>query len=87
MKHTASLRFWRCYQSLPRDIQAIADKNFALLKADPTHPSLQFKLLSGRILHSVRVGLHYRALGLPSEAGIHRFWIGSHADYDRLVGS
>ena len=60
VKHTASTRFWRCYQSLPRDIQQIADKNFALLKADPTHPSLQFKLLSGRKLHSVRVGLHYR---------------------------
>jgi hypothetical protein len=35
----------------------------------------------------MRVGLHYRALGLPSEAGVHWFWIGSHADYDRLVGS
>jgi hypothetical protein len=45
VKHTASLRFWRCYQSLPRDIQAI------------------------------------------SEAGVHWFWIGSHDDYDRLVGS
>jgi hypothetical protein len=43
---------------LPQGIQALADKNFALLKADPSHPSLQFKLLAGRRLHSVRVGLH-----------------------------
>ncbi len=86
MKHTASLRFWRCYQSLPPEVQALADKNFALLKADSSHPSLQFKLLAGRRLHSVRVGLHYRAPGLSTDAGVHWFWIGSHAEYDRLVG-
>lgn len=47
MIHTASARFWRCYDALPAEIRALADKNFALLKADPAHPSLQFKLLGG----------------------------------------
>jgi hypothetical protein len=37
-------------------------------------------------LYSARVGLHYRALGLPREEGVHWFWIGTHAEYDRLVG-
>lgn len=86
MKHTASLRFWRCYEALPPEIQILADKNFALLKADPSHPSLQFKRLAGRPVRSVRVGLHTRALGLTTEEGIHWFWIGSHAEYDRLTG-
>lgn len=68
------------------DSHSLADKNFALLKADPSHPSLQFKRLAGRRLHSVKVGLHDRALGLPTDQGVHWFWIGSHADYDRLIG-
>jgi hypothetical protein len=33
----------------------------------------------------VRVGAHYRALGVDVEDDILWFWIGSHADYDRMV--
>jgi hypothetical protein len=54
------------------------------LKADPRHPSLHFKKADS--FWSVRVGLHYRALGVEAEGGILWFWIGTHADYDRLVG-
>ena len=86
MIHSASARFWRCYDALPPEIRNRADKNIALLKGDPSHPSLQFKVLGHKQLCSVRVGLHYRALGLPHEDGVHWFWIGSHAEYDRLVG-
>jgi hypothetical protein len=83
--HTASARFWRCYDALPADIRALADKNFKLLKTNPSRPSLHFKLLGGGKLYSSRVGLHYRALGLPLESGVHWFWVGTHAEYDRLV--
>ncbi len=86
MIHTASARFWACYQALPAEVRVLADKKFNLLKADPSHPSLQFKLLGAGKLYSARVGLHYRALGLPREEGVHWFWIGTHAEYDRLVG-
>ena len=34
---------------------------------------------------SVRVGLGYRALGVRHGDDILWFWIGSHAEYDRLV--
>ncbi|GIL05834.1 MAG: hypothetical protein BroJett031_23540 [Betaproteobacteria bacterium] len=37
-------------------------------------------------LHSVRVGLYYRAPGTPVTGGVHGFWIGTHAEYDKLVG-
>jgi len=33
----------------------------------------------------VRVGEHYRALGLDKPAGVAWFWIGTHADYDKLL--
>jgi hypothetical protein len=34
----------------------------------------------------VRVGLHYRALGVEIKDGVLWFWIGTHADYDRMTG-
>lgn len=83
MKHFASPQFWKCYQQLPPEVRELADKNYQLLKADPKHPSLHFKQIGS--LWSVRVGAHYRALGLDQPEGIVWFWLGSHADYDKLL--
>lgn len=84
MPHHASARFWRAYEALPPPVQRLADRSYALLKAEPNHPSLHLKRV-GRFW-SVRVGLHYRALGVDVEDGILWFWIGTHAEYDALVG-
>jgi len=86
MKHLALPRFWQCYRSLPRTVQDLADTSYTLLRADPHHPSLHFKKV-GRTkqLWSVRVGEHYRALGVDKPQGIVWFWIGTHAEYDRLL--
>ena len=83
MRHIATEKFWRAYNALSNDIQKIADKNFKLLKFDPKHPSLHLKKIDG--LWSVRVGLAYRALGIDHNEGIAWIWIGSHAEYDRLI--
>ncbi len=83
MTHHAAPTFWSCYRDLDPDIQKLADKTFALLKSDPRHPSLRFKKV-GRFW-SVRVGLHYRALGADVTDGVLWFWIGNHAEYDHLV--
>jgi hypothetical protein len=72
------------YGKLPRQIQELADKNYALLKANPGHPSLQLKRIDE--LWSVRVGQHYRALGIDAPGGIQWIWIGSRADYDTYIG-
>jgi hypothetical protein len=82
--HHAAPDFWSAYRALPANIQSLADRAFALLKADPHHPSLHFKKVDR--FWSVRVGLHYRALGVAMGDGILWFWIGTHAEYDRLVG-
>lgn len=84
MKHFAPPSFWACYRRLPEAVQSLADKNFDLLKSDPRHPSLRLKQI-GRFW-SVRVGLHHRALGVDGPEGIVWFWIGSHAEYDALLG-
>lgn len=86
MKHMTLPRFWQAYEQLPLEIQQLADKNFALLKADPYHPSLHFKKIgTARQLWSVRVGAHYRALGREKAEGVVWFWIGTHADYDKIL--
>jgi len=84
MRHRATPRFWACYHALPVEIRQLADRSYALLAQDPHHPSLHFKKV-GRFW-SVRVGLHYRALAVENGSEIVWFWIGSHAEYDRLVG-
>jgi hypothetical protein len=84
-RHFASNTFWSAYEKHPAHVQELADKNFALLKANPQHPSLQLKHVNK--YWSVRVGLRHRALGVPVEGGILWFWIGSHAEYDALIRS
>jgi len=75
---------WTAYEALPLPVRRLADVNFALLKHDPRHPSLQFKKV-GRYW-SARVGLRYRALAVAVDGGYLWFWIGSHAEYDKLIG-
>lgn len=84
MKHLASQRFWKCYHALPEDVRRTADAAYSLLKEDPRHPSLHFKR-AGRFW-SVRAGLHHRALAVEHQDDLVWFWIGSHAEYDSLVG-
>jgi hypothetical protein len=83
VKHLASPTFWEAYGKLPESVRALADKNYALLKENPRHPSLQFKKV-GRFW-SVRVGSRYRALAVQVDEDLLWFWIGSHADYDPIV--
>lgn len=87
MNHLTLPRFWNYYRLLPKEAQELADKNYELLKADPLYPSLHFKKVGKtKQLWSVRVGEHYRALGRDTPSGILWFWIGPHAEYDKLLG-
>ncbi len=74
--HYTTQRFWKYYNALPESVQKTAD---------PSHPSLHFKKL-GNKYWSVRAGLNYRALGVEVENGISWFWIGTHTEYDKLIG-
>jgi hypothetical protein len=72
MRHLASRAFWQAYDKLPESVRVLADKNYALLKINPQHPSLQFKKI-GRFW-SVRVGLRYRALAVEADGDLFWFW-------------
>jgi hypothetical protein len=86
MTHLALPRFWYHYRQLPQEVRELADKGYEQLKSDPYHPSLHFKKVGvKKQLWSVRVGAHYRALGLDKPEGVVWFWIGAHAEYDKLL--
>jgi hypothetical protein len=51
---------WKCYKRLPVHVQKLADKNFALFRDNPWHPSLGFAK-KGEI-YTVEIGRSYRAL-------------------------
>lgn len=83
MIHHTSYSFWKCYDTLPSDIQDKADKSFDLLKENPRHPSLHFKKIGK--YWSARASDAYRALGAEIEDGVVWFWIGTHPEYERLI--
>ena len=84
MKNHASPDFWACYRVLPAAVRKLADEAFAHLEQDPQYPSLHLKKV-GRFW-SARVGGNYRALAIEAADGLVWFWIGTHAEYDKLLG-
>lgn len=86
MRSRATPRFWAAYRGLPPDIREHAQRTYRLFRENPGHPSLHFKKVHDREpVYSVRVTLAYRAVGLLEGDEITWFWIGTHADYDRLL--
>lgn len=85
MNHYASTRFWSLYDALPRDVREVADKNYELLRTNPRHPSLHFKRI-GDYWSVSDAGIHHRALGSDVEDGIMWIWIGTHGEYDKIIG-
>ena len=82
--HRASHRFWDCFNALPPVVQQAALASFALLKADASHPSLHFKKIGS--FWSVRVTISYRALAVKDGDDFIWVWIGTHDDYERMIG-
>ncbi len=86
MKSRITADFIELYRQLPEQIRKVARKNYQIWKDNPDHPGLQFKRIQTTDnIHSVRVGIGYRAIGYVEGERITWFWIGSHADYDRLL--
>jgi hypothetical protein len=74
--------FWKCYHGLPQYIQKLADKNFALFKSNPHHPSLGFRKKGD--VYTAEIGRSYRALARERNGEYYWFWIGTHEEYNRF---
>ena len=88
MTSHANERFWAAFRELPARVQRRARHAYRLFQRDPFHPSLQFKQVHPtRPIFSARIGLGYRAVALRDGEVVVWFWVGSHAEYDRLVST
>lgn len=86
MKSGITDEFIACFERLPMRVRRVARKNYRTWKANPAHPSLEFKRVGRKSpIYSIRVGLGWRALGLLEDGEITWVWIGSHAEYDRII--
>jgi hypothetical protein len=84
--------FWQCFAGLQARTRRAAVEAYRLWRSNPSHPSLHFKCISDRHqAYAVRIGIHWRALDyrerISGDDTITWFWVGSHAEYDRLVAS
>ena len=79
----ASDEFWQAFHRLSADVQRQADKQFALFRKDPSHPSLNLKPVGD--FWAVRVTQSFRALALRDGQSFYWFWIGGHDEYERLI--
>ena len=78
--------FRKDFAGLPREIQQRARDTYKLFQANPNHPSLHFKKLPPyENIWSVRISASFRAIGRMHGEVIVWFFIGSHADYDKLL--
>ena len=79
-------RFRAQYGALPEQAQRQANAAYTLFKRDPHHPSLQFKGISASdpSVYSVRIGAHYRVIGLVDGNVVTWIWIGTHEAYNNL---
>jgi hypothetical protein len=88
----AALRKLRLLETITTPCQrrfaSARTSSFSSSKANPAHPSQQFKKIGerhGQEIWSVRVTLRYRALAVRLPDEYLWFWIGDHSAYDSIL--
>lgn len=86
MKSRTTAKFRRAFANLPNSVQKQARQAYRQFQQDPAHPSLRFKQVHPTLpIYSARISKSYRAVGQRNGDTIVWFWIGSHAEYDKLL--
>ena len=86
MNSHSTERFRETLKQLPKEIRQNAQEAYSLWQQDTRHPSLHFKRIHAtKPVYSVRVGLGWRAVGVRRDDDMVWYWIGSHADYEKLI--
>jgi hypothetical protein len=79
-------RFRELLAALPVHVRQQAREAYRLFQQNPAHSGLRFKRVhADPPIHSARVGIGHRAVGVLDGDTIVWYWIGSHADYDKLL--
>lgn len=86
MNSRTSSHFRHDFALLPTAVKRQAREAYRQFLANPKHPSLKFKKLPPHEdIWSIRINNDYRAIGRYRNDLIVWFFIGSHADYDKLL--
>lgn len=86
MRSKTTVQFRKRFAALPEEIQEQAREAYHRFQRDPYYKGLRFKRVHSRApLYSARISKGYRAVGQRDGDLIVWFWVGSHADYDKLL--
>lgn len=86
MKSYTNRDFRRFFASLPERVRNQARQAYRPFLRNSAHPGLRFKRVhADPPIYSARVGISYRAV-LDGDTVIW-FWIGSHAEYNKLLAN
>jgi len=86
MNSVTTKRFRELFAALPAQVRRQAQEAYRLFRQNPAHPGLHFKQVHpDPPIYSARVGISYRAVGALDGDTVVWYWIGSHADYDKLL--
>jgi hypothetical protein len=78
--------FRRQFAAAPAAIQTKVRAAHQLWSANPDHPSLRFKKVHESLpIYSARIDLNWRAVGVMKGGTVVWFFLGDHAEYERLL--
>ena len=86
MKSLTTTEFRKLFANLPKQVQEQTRAAYRQFKKDPSYPSLRFKKVHPELpIYSARISKSYRAVGQLEGDTVIWFWVGSHAEYDKLM--
>jgi hypothetical protein len=86
VKSRTTIEFRKLFANLPEQVQEQTRGAYCQFKENPSHPSLRFKKVHPELpIYSARISKNYRAVGQLEGDTVIWFWVGSHAEYDKLL--
>ncbi|MEG4228359.1 hypothetical protein QUA44_19175 [Microcoleus sp. N9_A2] len=86
MKSRTTAEFRKSFANLPKQVQDQTREAYRQFQENPSYPSLRFKKVHPELpIYSARISNNYRAVGQLDGDTVIWFWVGSHAEYDRLL--
>ncbi len=86
MKSRTTAEFRKSFATLPKQVQEQTRDAYRQFKENPSYPSRRFKKVHPELpIYSARISNNYRAVGQLDGDTVIWFWVGSHAEYDRLL--
>lgn len=87
MKSCTTIQFRKLFADLPEQVQEQTRTAYRQFKEDPSYPSLRFKKVHSELpIYAARISKNYRAVGQLEGDTVVWFWVGSHPEYDKLLG-